>query len=59
MNRTDEKKTGALVARREATPDSDIDVIIFGGDHSIPTDVFAIASDEQRIKKHRDYKKRW
>ena len=32
-------------ARREATPDSDIDVIIFGGDQFIPTDVFAIAEE--------------
>ena len=32
-------------ARREATPDSDIDVIIFGGNQFIPTDIFAIAED--------------
>ena len=30
-------------ARREASPDSDIDVIIFGGSQFIPTDIFAIA----------------
>ena len=32
-------------ARREASPDSDIDVIIFGGSQFIPTDIFAIAEE--------------
>ena len=32
-------------ARNEATPESDIDVIIIGGDRFILTDVFAIAEE--------------
>ena len=32
-------------ARGEATADSDIDVIIYGGDQFSPTDIFAIAEE--------------
>ena len=32
-------------ARNEATKDSDIDVVIIGGDDFVPTNVFAIAED--------------
>jgi len=32
-------------ARNEATPESDIDVLIYGGDKFHPTDVFSIAEE--------------
>ncbi|WP_283170275.1 nucleotidyltransferase family protein [Curtanaerobium respiraculi] len=32
-------------ARGEATPDSDLDVLVQGGDSFHPTDIFAIAED--------------
>ena len=32
-------------ARGEATPDSDIDLVVFGGDGFHPTDIFALAED--------------
>lgn len=35
-------------ARDEATPESDIDLVIIGGAHFDPTDVFAIADDLHR-----------
>ena len=36
-------------ARREATPDSDIDVIVFGGDGFKKTDIFAFAEELREI----------
>lgn len=35
-------------ARNEATPESDIDLVIIGGAYFDPTDVFAIADDLHR-----------
>ena len=32
-------------ARGEATPDSDIDLVVFGGARFHPTDIFALAED--------------
>lgn len=43
-NATDALLFGSY-ARNEATPDSDIDVIIIGGTHFIATDIFAIAEE--------------
>lgn len=43
-NATDALLFGSY-ARNEATPDSDIDVIIIGGTQFIPTDIFAIAEE--------------
>lgn len=36
-------------ARQEATPASDIDLIVIGGPHFDPTDVFCIADDLYRL----------
>ena len=36
-------------ARGEATPDSDIDIIIVGGDGFIPRNIFALAEDLREL----------
>ena len=32
-------------ARGEATPESDIDLLVYGGEHFYPTDIFALAEE--------------
>lgn len=42
-------------ARNQATPNSDIDLIVIGGDAFDPTDIFAIAEDLYEVSgKHVD-----
>ena len=36
-------------ARGEATPDSDIDIIIFGGENFLPRNIFALAEDLREL----------
>jgi len=36
-------------ARGEATPESDIDVIVVGGDNFIPRDIFALAEELREL----------
>jgi len=36
-------------ARGEATPDSDLDLIIVGGSHFAPRDIFALAEDLREL----------
>ena len=39
-------------ARGEATPDSDIDVVIFGGASFVPRNVFALAEEIRELTGH-------
>lgn len=36
-------------ARKEATPESDIDLVVFGGDNFIKADIFSLAEDLRQI----------
>ena len=36
-------------ARGEATPDSDIDIIIFGGENFLPRNIFALAEELREL----------
>jgi len=38
-------------ARSEATPESDIDVVIYGGDQFVPRNIFALAEELREMTK--------